>query len=127
MHGRSIGSIGPILCAEQDTHCVLFASMTAPGMWGPGVMCLDFCAQHPSVLAVGCYNGSVMVFDLQDKVRGVGDCSSLKCTLDGALQSCSLCRPPLFPSMLLVYLSVHCSMSRRAARLGGLEQRRRRL
>ena len=33
-----------------------------------GVMCLDFHPQHPSLLAVGCYDGSVLVFD----VSGVG-------------------------------------------------------
>lgn len=29
-----------------------------------GVMCLDFHPQHPSLLAVGCYDGSVMVYDV---------------------------------------------------------------
>jgi len=29
-----------------------------------GVMCLDFHPQHPSLLAVGCYDGSVMVYNV---------------------------------------------------------------
>lgn len=32
------------------------------------VMCLDFHPQHPSLLAVGCYDGTVMVFDVRRKV-----------------------------------------------------------
>ena len=32
-----------------------------------GVMCLDFHPQYPSLLAVGCYDGSVMVFDVTNK------------------------------------------------------------
>ncbi|KXS13868.1 hypothetical protein M427DRAFT_45369 [Gonapodya prolifera JEL478] len=32
-----------------------------------GVMCLDFHPQHPSLLAVGLYDGTVLVYDLQDK------------------------------------------------------------
>ena len=32
-----------------------------------GVMCLDFHPTYPSLLAVGCYDGSVMVFDLANK------------------------------------------------------------
>lgn len=29
-----------------------------------GIMCLDFHPQHPSLLAVGCYDGNVMVYDV---------------------------------------------------------------
>jgi len=32
-----------------------------------GVMCLDFHPHYPSLLAVGCYDGSVMVFDVANK------------------------------------------------------------
>lgn len=32
-----------------------------------GVMCLDFHPQHPSLLAVGCYDGTVMVYDVRNK------------------------------------------------------------
>ena len=34
-----------------------------------GVMCLDFHPQHSSLLAVGCYDGSILVFDIRDKVN----------------------------------------------------------
>jgi len=34
-----------------------------------GVMCLDFHPQHPSLIAVGCYDGAVMVFDVRMKVN----------------------------------------------------------
>ena len=32
-----------------------------------GVMCLDFHPQHPALLAVGCYDGTVRVFDVRRK------------------------------------------------------------
>ena len=32
-----------------------------------GVMCLDFHPQHSSLLAVGCYDGTVMIFDIRNK------------------------------------------------------------
>ena len=32
-----------------------------------GVMCLDFHKEHPALLAVGCYDGTVMVFDIRSK------------------------------------------------------------
>jgi len=32
-----------------------------------GVMCLDFHQQHPALLAVGLYDGTVMVFDIRLK------------------------------------------------------------
>ena len=31
-----------------------------------GVMCLDFHPQHPSLLAVGCYDGTVLVYDISN-------------------------------------------------------------
>lgn len=34
-----------------------------------GVMCLDFHPQHPALIAVGCYDGTVMVFDVRNKVN----------------------------------------------------------
>jgi len=34
-----------------------------------GVMCLDFHPEHPFLLAVGCYDGSVLVFDVRNKVN----------------------------------------------------------
>eukprot|EP00658_Telonema_sp_P-2_P076548 TRINITY_DN6722_c0_g1_i2.p1 TRINITY_DN6722_c0_g1~~TRINITY_DN6722_c0_g1_i2.p1 ORF type:complete len:650 (-),score=214.82 TRINITY_DN6722_c0_g1_i2:158-2107(-) len=34
-----------------------------------GVMCLDFHPQHPSLIAVGCYDGTVMVYDVRMKVN----------------------------------------------------------
>eukprot|EP00741_Cyanophora_paradoxa_P015118 tig00020848_g14589.t1 len=34
-----------------------------------GVMCLDWHKQHSSLLAVGCYDGTVMVFDVRNKVN----------------------------------------------------------
>ena len=42
-----------------------------------GVMSLDFHPQHPSLLAVGCYDGSVMVFNLGKMMVG-GDSSATK-------------------------------------------------
>ena len=32
-----------------------------------GVMCLDFHPDHSSLLAVGCYDGTVMVYDVRSK------------------------------------------------------------
>jgi dynein intermediate chain 1 len=34
-----------------------------------GVMCLDFHQHHHSLLAVGCYDGTVLVFDVRNKVN----------------------------------------------------------
>ncbi|KAJ3054495.1 cytoplasmic dynein with WD40 domain [Rhizophlyctis rosea] len=33
-----------------------------------GVMCLEFHPQHPSMIAVGLYNGTVLVFDIRKKI-----------------------------------------------------------
>lgn len=43
-----------------------------------GVMCLDFHTQHHSLLAVGCYDGTVMVFDVRNKVNRPIYASSIK-------------------------------------------------
>eukprot|EP00944_MAST-04C_sp_MAST-4C-sp1_P000344 g344.t1 len=43
-----------------------------------GVMCLDFHPQHPALLAVGCYDGTVMVFDVRNKVNKPIYISSIK-------------------------------------------------
>ena len=32
-----------------------------------GVMCLDFHPKHPSLLAVGCYDGTVLVYDIKNR------------------------------------------------------------
>ncbi len=32
-----------------------------------GAMCLDFHPSHPALLAVGCYDGTVLVFDIRNK------------------------------------------------------------
>lgn len=32
-----------------------------------GVMCIDFHPQHPALLCVGCYDGTVLVFDVRRK------------------------------------------------------------
>lgn len=34
-----------------------------------GVMSIDFHPQHPALIAVGCYDGTVMVFDVRNKVN----------------------------------------------------------
>ncbi len=34
-----------------------------------GVMCLDFHPQHQALLAVGCYDGTVLVYDVRNKVN----------------------------------------------------------
>ena len=41
-------------------------------------MCLDFHPQHPSLLAVGCYDGTVMVFDVRRKANRPIYTSSIK-------------------------------------------------
>jgi WD40 repeat protein len=41
-------------------------------------MCLDFHPQHPSLLAVGCYDGTVMVFDVRKKANRPIYTSSIK-------------------------------------------------
>jgi dynein intermediate chain 1 len=43
-----------------------------------GVMCLDFHPQHHSLLAVGCYDGTVMVYDVRHKVNRPIYASSIK-------------------------------------------------
>lgn len=43
-----------------------------------GVMCLDFHPQHHALLAVGCYDGTVMVYDVRNKVNRPIYCSSIK-------------------------------------------------
>ncbi|KAJ3334350.1 cytoplasmic dynein with WD40 domain [Blyttiomyces sp. JEL0837] len=35
-----------------------------------GVMCLDFHPQHPAMIAVGLYDGTVLVYNLQKKIEG---------------------------------------------------------
>lgn len=34
-----------------------------------GAMCLDFHPSHPALLAVGCYDGTVLVFDIRNKQK----------------------------------------------------------
>merc|ERR1711871_1376480 len=43
-----------------------------------GVMCLDFHPQHYSLLAVGCYDGTVVVYDVRNKVNRPIYASSIK-------------------------------------------------
>jgi dynein intermediate chain 1 len=43
-----------------------------------GVMCLDFHNHHQSLLAVGCYDGTVLVFDVRNKVNRPIYSSSIK-------------------------------------------------
>jgi len=43
-----------------------------------GVMCLDFHPHHQSLLAVGCYDGTVMVFDVRNKVNRAIYSSSIR-------------------------------------------------
>jgi len=43
-----------------------------------GVMCLDFHRHHQSLLAVGCYDGTVMVFDVRNKLNRPIYSSSIK-------------------------------------------------
>jgi dynein intermediate chain 1 len=43
-----------------------------------GVMCLDFHRHHQSLLAVGCYDGTVLVFDVRNKVNRPIYSSSIK-------------------------------------------------
>lgn len=43
-----------------------------------GVMCLDFHPQHNSLIAVGCYDGNVMVFDVRIPSKQPLYCSSIK-------------------------------------------------
>ena len=52
-----------------------------------GVMCLDFHPQHPHLLAVGCYDGSVLVYDMRSKVQrplridGGSVCTQAQCSI----------------------------------------------
>lgn len=43
-----------------------FSFSTASGM-----MCLDFHPEHPALLAVGCYDGHIAIFDVR-----MGECST---------------------------------------------------
>jgi dynein intermediate chain 1 len=43
-----------------------------------GVTCLDFHPQHPSLLAVGCYNGTVLVYDISNRTKRPIYSSSLR-------------------------------------------------
>jgi len=43
-----------------------------------GIMCLDFHPEHPSLLAIGCYDGTVMVFDIRLKSNKPLYSSSIK-------------------------------------------------
>jgi dynein intermediate chain 1 len=43
-----------------------------------GVMCLDFHPHHQSLLAVGCYDGTVMVFDVRNKINRAIYSSSIR-------------------------------------------------
>ena len=43
-----------------------------------GVMCVDFHPQHSSLLAVGCYDGTVMVFDVRLPAKKPLYCSTIK-------------------------------------------------
>lgn len=43
-----------------------------------GVMCLDFHPQHPSLLAVGCYDGTVLVYDISNRTKRPIYSSSLR-------------------------------------------------
>lgn len=43
-----------------------------------GVMCLDFHPQHPSLLAVGCYDGTVLVYDISNRMKRPIYSSSLR-------------------------------------------------
>eukprot|EP00947_MAST-08B_sp_MAST-8B-sp1_P005113 g5113.t1 len=43
-----------------------------------GVMCVDFHPQHHALLAVGCYDGTVMVYDVRNKVNKPIYVSSIK-------------------------------------------------
>lgn len=42
-----------------------------PSVLSAGVMCLDFHPQQAHLLAVGCYDGSVLVYDLRSRVQPV--------------------------------------------------------
>lgn len=50
-----------------------------------GVLCLDLHSQHPNLLAVGCYDGSVHVFDIRQKVvTSSPGCTRLLCSIHPA-------------------------------------------
>lgn len=50
-------------------------------------MCLDFNAEQPHLLAVGCYDGTVMVYDLRSQVSQV---VSIKMSYHSTVMSCYL-------------------------------------
>lgn len=50
-------------------------SVTARTACSAGVMSLDFNPEQPHLLAVGCYDGTVMVYDLRFKVCNIQEAS----------------------------------------------------
>ena len=57
-----------VLPVRGSTYCQNRLDLRGCLMHCTGVLCLDLHAQHPNLLAVGCYDGSVHVFDIRQKV-----------------------------------------------------------
>lgn len=58
--------------------CVVLESARCAARAGEKVMCLDFHPVHNSLLAVGCHDGTVMVFDVRNKANRPIYSSSIK-------------------------------------------------
>eukprot|EP00887_Chlorella_sp_A99_P003522 scaffold7.g3522.t1 len=52
---------GLVVCYSLKSPGAPEAAFSTPA----GVLCLDFHPEHPNLLAVGCYDGSVLVFDVR--------------------------------------------------------------
>ncbi|KAL7430531.1 hypothetical protein ACHAXH_004695 [Discostella pseudostelligera] len=66
--------IGMVCCFSlKNTSAPEYSLITESG-----VMCLDFHPQHPSLLAVGCYDGTVLVFDISNRSKRPIYSSSLR-------------------------------------------------
>lgn len=67
---------------NPTTGLVCCYSLKSPGQpefsfgTAAGVMCLDFHPDHPSLLAVGCYDGAVVIFDLRAGKLRRGDAAA---------------------------------------------------
>ena len=60
-HMQSLSS--QLLSMWQLLHKVYKAARSLH--WNAGVMCLAFHPEYPNLLAVGCYGGSVLIFDVR--------------------------------------------------------------
>lgn len=64
-----------LVCAKSCQSCTTVACLwllhVTQACFTTGVMCLDFHPQHPNLLAVGSYDGSVSVFDVRRPTKAL--------------------------------------------------------